>query len=296
MEYQKRDPFFANRYIRLMTKSAAGMEITAEGIALCAIIVMQEDTNRYSGPVNFWNSQLCAILGIPGDENRFRRIREKCVREKWIHYTAGAKSKAARYFATIPEHLSTWSDAGCSENMDDKKHNPDTITTQSRHNPAENLPRICRESAENPTTSYHIPIHNHIPSYPGGNARDPDNTAEAEGIDDMLASMKTPRPPAQDTGPKFDPPRRNKIPDDDSAKDWVECSWDEREFHPFWFLVSRETSLLNREENWEAFLGLFAYYPLKYILKAIDKLRDDGKGTKLYPDAIMQKCNEMDNK
>jgi len=146
MEYQKRDPFFANRYIRLMTKSAAGMEITAEGIALCSIIVMQEDTNRYSGPVNFWNSQLCAILGIPGDENRFRRIREKCVREKWIHYTAGAKSKAARYFATIPEHLSTWSDVGCSENSDDKKHNPDTISTQSRHNHAENLPRICRES------------------------------------------------------------------------------------------------------------------------------------------------------
>jgi len=131
MEYQKRDPFFANRYIRLMTKSAAGMEITAEGIALCSIIVMQEDTNRYSGPVNFWNSQLCAILGIPGDENRFRRIREKCVREKWIHYTAGAKSKAARYFATIPEHLSTWSDVGCSEN-----------STQSCRESAENLPRI----------------------------------------------------------------------------------------------------------------------------------------------------------
>jgi hypothetical protein len=146
MEYQKRDPFFANRYIRLMTKSAAGMEITAEGIALCAIIVMQEDSNRYSGPVNFWNSQLCSIMGIPGDENRFRRIREKCVREKWIHYTAGAKSKAARYFATIPDHLTNWDDVGCSENEQEKKHNPDTIPTQSRHNPAENLPRICRES------------------------------------------------------------------------------------------------------------------------------------------------------
>ena len=147
-----------------MTKSAAGMEITAEGIALCAIIVMQEDSNRYSGPVNFWNSQLCSIMGIPGDENRFRRIREKCVREKWIHYTAGAKSKAARYFATIPEHLTNWDDAGCSENDQEKKHNVDTMSTQSCRESAENLPRI----RQHPTYTYTITYPN---QYKRANAR-----------------------------------------------------------------------------------------------------------------------------
>jgi hypothetical protein len=123
----------------------------------------------------------------------------------------------------------------------------------------------------------------------------PENTTEAEGMDDMIASMKTPLPP-EDTGPKFDPPRRNKIPKDDTASDWVHCTWDERRFHPYWFAISRETSQLNREENWEAFLGLFAYFPCHFIEKAIEGLRDEGKGARLYPDLIMQKCNEMDAK
>lgn len=114
--YPKREPYFAHRFIRLMTKTALAMEVGVEGFCLLTLIVMQEDSCRYTKPVNFWNTQLMNLMGMKkDDEKRFRRVRDRCIEQKWLRYWAGSRSKPAKYYVTIPEYLNTIPDGPCDE-------------------------------------------------------------------------------------------------------------------------------------------------------------------------------------
>ena len=127
--YPKREPFFAHRFIRLMTKSALAMEIGAEGFAFLTVIAMQEDACRYSKPISFWNSQLTVLLGFRSDhEARMRRIRERCVEAGWLYYEPGGRTQPGHYFVTIPTHLNHLEDGPCDESDSER----DTKTTPKR--------------------------------------------------------------------------------------------------------------------------------------------------------------------
>jgi hypothetical protein len=279
----------ANEAIRTMTKTAAGMTMGSDAFLLCCVVVMQQDSIQYRRPVSNWNHTLCDILGF--NQKQLFRARDRAIEAGWLQYTPGRKSVAGNYMVTIPDHARDCDGTICEEISDEHGNNNGTMCPQSGNN----VSTIREQYGNNAGTIRETfpPNPKPVPRpIPGENARDPDNAAEAEGMDEMLAAMKTPPEPATEPVVEI---RRNKIPDNDSAEDWVECPWEERTLHPYWFLLSRKTNLITRRDNWETFCGMMATYPLKRINRAIELLRDDGKGQKMFVDTIYAKCKELTN-
>ena len=143
MDYPKREPFFAMRFLRLLTKSAAAMEIGSEGVALLMVIVSQEDACRYSRPVNFWNAQLATLCGIPAhNESQLRRVRDRCVKAGWLAYEGLGRRKYGVYAVAIPANINQDNDGSCDESPGDR-------VRQSGANPAPSVRNVCADDALN---------------------------------------------------------------------------------------------------------------------------------------------------
>lgn len=113
-QYPKRQKYFAQRFIRLITKTAAAMEIGADGAWLLTLIVTQEDAKWYTGPVNFWNEQLFGLLGF-ASKKPLVKARQKCIDAGWLHYIEGGKGKPGKYWVTIPTGYASLPDGPCDE-------------------------------------------------------------------------------------------------------------------------------------------------------------------------------------
>lgn len=109
-----RPSFFANRFVRLLTKSAAANEITPETCWLLTVIVQQEDAKRYRSAVTFWNPQLMSVCGLRSNE-RLNNARRRAVDNGWLHYEPGAKSRAGRYWVLVPAEYRDIVDGPCDE-------------------------------------------------------------------------------------------------------------------------------------------------------------------------------------
>lgn len=104
-EYPKRESHFAHRFVRLMFRTCAAQDIGPEAVMLLTIIAHTEDTKRYTAPVTFWNGQLMHIMAFQ-HIGRLDRARKRAVRSGWLHYEAGGKAKAGKYWVTIPARFS----------------------------------------------------------------------------------------------------------------------------------------------------------------------------------------------
>jgi hypothetical protein len=149
MKYPQREPMFAVKFLRLLANSGGAMAVGADGMALLAVIVSQEDACRYSHPVNFWNHQLASMVGLR-DERALRTVRDRCVRAGWLAYDPGSKTTPASYFCVNPASVNDCPDYTSSEVSRNPVNNPLLS--------GENRP----ESGENVSTS--SPIPNPIPS------------------------------------------------------------------------------------------------------------------------------------
>jgi hypothetical protein len=162
VDYPKREQFFAVRFLRLLTKSAAAIDIGPEGFTLLMVIVGQEDACRYSRPVNFWNAQLATLCGIPAhNETQLRRVRDRCVKAGWLQYESGGRRKHGRYFVAIPTVVDQDNDGGCDES-------PAQPVRQSDAKPAPDVPNVCADRAQSVRNvcaecAPSIPIPNPIP-------------------------------------------------------------------------------------------------------------------------------------
>lgn len=164
MEYPDRPPFFAMRFLRLLTKSAAMMHLGMDGFALLMVIVGQEDACRYTRPVSFWNTQLATLLGMRGaDEHGIRRVRDRCIKAGWLQYRAGNKQLPAAYFVTIPAAVNLLSDSTCDEAPQENRANTAAIPAQRRQESGENPAGKRQESGENPAPSSPTPFPIPIP-------------------------------------------------------------------------------------------------------------------------------------
>lgn len=142
MDYPKREQFFAVRFLRLLTKSAAAIDIGPEGFTLLMVIVGQEDACRYSRPVNFWNAQLATLCGIPAhNETQLRRVRDRCVKAGWLQYESGGRRKHGRYFVAIPTVVDQDNDGGCDEL-------PAQPVRQTDAKAAPDVPNVCVDRAQ----------------------------------------------------------------------------------------------------------------------------------------------------
>lgn len=113
---ENRPPFFAQRYIRLMTKTCAAQEIGTSGFALCAAVACQEDAKRYSGPVTYFNGQLLPILGLSKWKS-LNNARQAAIDAGWLFYSPSplGQHKAGRYWVTIPSEAGELPDGNCDE-------------------------------------------------------------------------------------------------------------------------------------------------------------------------------------
>lgn len=100
--YPKRTSHFAHKFVRMLTKVCAAQEIGPEGFCLLTIIVHQEDSKRYGGPVLFYNEQLAPLCGF-SSLGRLKRTRAACVEAGWLHYEEGGKRTPGRYWVTMPD-------------------------------------------------------------------------------------------------------------------------------------------------------------------------------------------------
>lgn len=112
---------YAQRFTRLLIKQAAAQSISVEAFALLTVVVATEDAKRYRGPVAFYNEQLMMLLGF-GSKERLVKARERAIEAGWLHYQAGAKSRAGLYFVDIPKGL-----AGIPDNPVDESEAVNTV-------------------------------------------------------------------------------------------------------------------------------------------------------------------------
>jgi len=112
--YPKRPPYFAQRFIRLMVKTAAAQTIGTDAFALLAVIVTTEDARRYTGPVAFYNEQLMPLLGF-GSRKRLVAARHNAIDAGWLFYLQGGKGFAGLYFVNIPRELEQIPDGASDE-------------------------------------------------------------------------------------------------------------------------------------------------------------------------------------
>lgn len=108
--YPQRPAYFAHKFVRKLSKSAAAMEIGPEACWLLTVIAFQEDSCRYKRAVMFWDQGLAALVGL-GSERTLSRCREKAVEAGWLHYEAGRRRVPGRYWVLIPEHAEVFDDS-----------------------------------------------------------------------------------------------------------------------------------------------------------------------------------------
>jgi hypothetical protein len=102
MNYPKREPFFAHKFVRLLTKSCAAQDIGLNAFALLCVIAHQEDSARYSGPVRFWNEQLMNVLGFKSPK-QLNDCRAKAIQFGWLGYERSGNREVGRYAVIVPE-------------------------------------------------------------------------------------------------------------------------------------------------------------------------------------------------
>ena len=120
-----------------MVKTCLCQELGTGAFALLATIVHTEDAAHYRRPVTWYNSQLMAVLGMSKDQ--LVRVRQKCVDEGWLHYVAGTKSRAGRYWVKIPQEAQGLDDQPTDEGEDGiPSENQTANPTESGRNPGQN--------------------------------------------------------------------------------------------------------------------------------------------------------------
>lgn len=113
MNYPKREPFFAHKFVRLLTKSCAAQDIGLNAFALLTVIAHQEDAARYCGPVRFWNEQLMSTLSL--SPRALRDARDKAIKFGWLTYFRENDRATGRYFVTVPKQFAALSDSPIEE-------------------------------------------------------------------------------------------------------------------------------------------------------------------------------------
>jgi hypothetical protein len=121
--YPSRGDHFAFRFCRLLTKTAAALEIGAEGCWLLAVVVMQEDACRYRRAVRFYSEQLMGLLGMSRAKT-FRALRDRLVAGGWLHYQSGGTRQAGLYWVLVPEHAQGIGDGVTAETAGESAPNP----------------------------------------------------------------------------------------------------------------------------------------------------------------------------
>lgn len=121
--FPQREKFFACKVVRLLAKTCAAQEIGTTGFTLVTVIAMTEDAAGYRRPVTYYDCQLLPIIGVESQKS-LATSRRRVVDAGWLHYEAGCKGRAARYWVTIPVHAAGLDDYPSDEGGADSSPMP----------------------------------------------------------------------------------------------------------------------------------------------------------------------------
>lgn len=121
MGHQKREPFFANRVMRMMTKELVPQNLGTDVFVLVSVIAFQEDAIRYSRPVSFYNPDLQRLCGFK-KWDRLDRARKIASQSGWLKWDSPGRGswKPVWYFVAIPSSLEKVDDSPTEEGYGDK--------------------------------------------------------------------------------------------------------------------------------------------------------------------------------
>ncbi len=104
MEYPKRDPHFAIRYLHALDDAGVIKIAGGSAAALIAYVVRREDRLRYQHAPTFWQSELMSYLDITQSKS-FRRVRQRAIESGLLYFDARGTRMAARYWVLIPDWM-----------------------------------------------------------------------------------------------------------------------------------------------------------------------------------------------
>lgn len=176
IDYPARCPFFAHKFVRLLTKSCAAQDIGLNAFALLCVIVHQEDSARYAGPVRFWNEQLMNVLGFKSPK-QLNDCRSKAIEFGWLHYDRSGNREVGRYFVMVPKSF---------EGLDDSQIESNHSVNHSEYGTnKERIPERLGDESRNESVTESgkpsVPIPSPVPSYsPGEEIRIPEKLNKPE--------------------------------------------------------------------------------------------------------------------
>jgi hypothetical protein len=122
---KRRESFFGQQVIRLMTKTCLANDIGPYAFTLLAIVSAQQDAAK-GRQVTYWNDQLMSLVGIRKWES-FAGVRQKCIDAGWLVYQNRGRRSAGLYEVVIPKQFAHLSDSRCDEGSPLYPPNGDTV-------------------------------------------------------------------------------------------------------------------------------------------------------------------------
>jgi len=115
LQYPDRSAFFAHKFVRLLQKSCAALDIGQGACLFLCYIAHTEDAARYSGPVRFWNEQLMTVMGFKSPK-QLNEARSRAEDAGWLVYERSGNRQVGRYWVTIPDRFEGLDDTVIEDN------------------------------------------------------------------------------------------------------------------------------------------------------------------------------------
>lgn len=109
-----RPPYYAQRFIRLLTKTAAAQDLGPSACWMLSVIACQEDAKRYTEPAKFYYEQLMPLCGF-NSRKQLRTAIQKAVGLGWLNYSPGGKGVPGRFSVMVPAQFREIPHSGCDE-------------------------------------------------------------------------------------------------------------------------------------------------------------------------------------
>lgn len=115
--YPKRPAFYSHKFVRVLMKSCAAMEIGPEACLLLCYIAHTEDAAKYTQPVRFWNEQLLSVMAF-NHTKQLVRAREKAISSGWLVYWRDNDRAVGKYYVQIPARFASLTDSAMEDDGD----------------------------------------------------------------------------------------------------------------------------------------------------------------------------------
>lgn len=157
VDYPQRDSFFSHRFVRLLMKSCAALDMGPTACLLLCYIAHTEDAAKYRGAVRFWNQQLMTVMGFKSPKQLID-ARNKAVEAGWLVYERSGNREVGQYWVTVPDQFEGLSDGLIESNHSVNHSESGTNSGTNTKRIAERISDGSRNEYETESGKHSIPI------------------------------------------------------------------------------------------------------------------------------------------